>query len=199
MSTLSRRAFLGVAAGAVAAPFAPALPSAADVTILGPDMAVEPSKHIMWAIGTPDSYDWQPISAATREAAFREYLSSHGITEADKIVPSIDECVQRVAIWDDLGPEGVKPGDWIDAGMGHHCFRCDSECWKPDGAMNLDGEVVCQECLTIADLAYYAPVDAIEQLADRIAINDLDEARIWAAEAEISDDMWAEAIRRAAT
>lgn len=199
MTSLSRRSFLSAAAGAIAAPIIPDIRGPSDITVIGVDMAREPSKQIMWAVGTPDAYDWQPIAAATREEAFREYLFTHGITEADNIVPSIDECVQRVEIWDDLGPDGVKPGDWIDAGLGHVCFRCDSECWGPDGAKNLDGEVVCQECLTIADLAYYAPEEAIEQLADRIAINDLAEARVWAADAEISVEMWDEAIRRAAT
>jgi hypothetical protein len=197
--SISRRAFLTGMAGVAAAPIVPALPVSAAPTV---ELAAAPS-WTMWAIGTPDEYDWRAIAAPTREDAFREYLHLQGISvdSADTAYP-IDECVKRVTIWDDLGPDKVRPGDWIDADMGHSCFRCDSECYGPDGARNLDGEAVCQECLTIADIvAHDEDEDVIERLADEIADRGEDGTIEWLAseEAEVPPDLWAEAVRRAAT
>lgn len=199
---ISRRTLLTGAAAAAVAPMVPALPAAADVTVFGMDMAAGPSASTwtMWAVGSdPESFDWRPIAADSDVAAFRTWL---GLTRNDPadLPADLSERVTRVEIWDGLGPEGVRPGDWIDAGMGHVCFRCDCECWADSGARNLDGEVVCEECVTIADLAAHDEECAIEALADRIAGYDLDAARAWvdAENADIADEMWAEAMRRAA-
>lgn len=199
---ISRRTLLTGAAAAVLAPMLPAVPAAAGVTFIGVDMAAGPSVSVwtMWAVGSgPDSFDWRPIAADSDIAALRTWLGLTGNDPSD-LPTDLSELVTRVKIWDGLGPDDVKPGDWIDAGLGHICFRCDSECWADCGARNLDGEVVCEECLTIADLAAHDEAAAIDALADRIAGSDLDEARAWTAaeNADIAADMWAEAIRRVA-
>lgn len=201
---ISRRTFLTGMAGAAVAPLVPALSVASPVNVIGVDVATGPSIQTwtMWAVGSdPESFDWRPIAADSEMSALEKWFGLTGNDPAD-FRGNIAECVQRVAIWDDLGPVKVRPGDWIDAGMGHHCFRCDCECWADAGARNLDGEVVCEECITIADIvAHDEPDDVIERLADEIADRGEDGARKWIdlGGADVPAEIWAEAVRRAAT
>jgi len=200
---VSRRVFLSGAASVAAAPLLPVLPASADVTVIGVDMATGPSVSgwTMWAVGSgAESFDWRCIAADSELSAWRQWLSLTG-NDPDDFSDNLSERVARIEIWDDLGPEGVKSGDWIDANMGHCCARCDCECYGGDGARNIDGEAVCEECLTIGDIiAHDRDEDVIERLADEIADRGEDGTRRLIAEcgADVPVDLWLEAVRRAA-
>lgn len=196
---LSRRAFL---TSVCAATILPALPT---VSIATPAAPAARALLPMFAVGTPGEYDWQAYSARTAEEAFKEWVAEHYGDEdegEDDNRPHFDpDYVQRVAQWDGKRPSELSPADWIDANMGHCCERCDCETHANMGAHVVAGEVVCADCLTLADKIEVNEDDALDELTNLISDTSPDEVRQaltergdWQA---IPTDLWQRAVIQA--
>jgi hypothetical protein len=70
--------------------------------------------------------------------------------------------------WDGL--KETTPADWIRAGMGSVCSRCDNECGGMGDArvvkVDRKEEVVCEDCMTISDWEQVNPKYAAELRED---------------------------------
>jgi hypothetical protein len=196
--SISRRSFLlgsvaVVAAPAVvqAVPTAPALPK-----IIGVDLGTDLGTT-MWAVGSPDSFDWQPISASSLEEAFRIRFGEE--YTRDEYGSHIEEYALHIPSWDGRAPEEIQPADWIDAELGHICFRCDNECFGGQNGYVVGADVVCEECMRIIDWVEIDEDRAVEAIAMIIIDNGEDDARqlIEAADA-IPPEVWAKAVAEAA-
>jgi hypothetical protein len=151
----------------------------------------------MWAVGTPGEYDWHAFPARTAEEAFRKWRDY--VAEDDEDEHTFDpEFVQRVTQWDGKKPNELGPADWFAANMGHCCERCGYETSPDQCGRVINGEVVCEECLTITDRAIDDPDALVEDLANRICDQGEDDARAmiekeggWLA---VKDDIWPKAL-----
>lgn len=176
---LSRRTFLASTAALAIAPALPALSSVAPAAA-----AVKPATTI-WVGGHDGEFDWQPFDAETREQAMRELFNIwEGIPEGeitDEVLAENGLCLQRADSMDGLQVEEIKPYDWVEAGLGACCDRCSHECFGPDGARAINGEAICEECLTIPDLLDSHKYDrevAEERLTEWFLGHDCDEASV---------------------
>lgn len=167
---LSRRAFLASTAAIALTPAIPKLSIAAPVA-----QAVEPATTI-WVGGTPGEFDWQPFHARSRDDALRQLCHYHGLdseTEANQLA------LERAPKMDGLHPDEIKGHHWIKAGFGSLCSRCDGECDGSDGAVAIDTEVICEECLTLADRLALGYDDEVEErLIELMMDEDCDEAAV---------------------
>lgn len=187
---MNRREFLAATAAIVATPVLPALPAAA-ASAAGADA----SGLMAFTVGTPGEFDWQWIVARSPQEAFREWLAERCLDDED--APEFDpEYVTRVPDWD--GRTNVTAGDWLRAGLGHCCSRCGYETDADQGARAVGPDAVCEDCLTLADIAATDPAQAAEDLADRIADEGAEtvEASLrakgqWQA---VEGDIWAKAL-----
>jgi hypothetical protein len=189
MTDLSRREAIKLAAGGLVAAVAP-LPALA-ATIKAPiaASAVLPA----WAVGTPGEWDWRVIEAATELEARFAWLDDggpgsdceQGGKAGEREDCDCDSCSEfrgldtdRKEHWDG---KGVIAGDgmWFESGLGAYCSRCNEEAFSHDGGAVVAGEVVCGECMTLADWDIADPERAAELRAEaeeeRLA--DLEEAR----------------------
>lgn len=164
MKDISRREVL---LGAIAVTAAAALP-----TIPAP-AAMAPEALPAWAVGTPGEFNFQHIVAKTAEEAekiFRaEWCDDSCEGEEDAPCGACDACclevnATRVEIWD--GKKDTTSGDWLEAGMGTYCARCSYECFADNGAKPVNGEAVCEECMTLADWDIIDPEHAAELRAE---------------------------------
>lgn len=147
---LTRRTVLrGVAAAAVA-PSVSLVPAAAMPTAAEPLLA--------FVVGTPGEYDGACVFARTAREAFEQWSSDQGTLEDDGSCERCDsdKCMcdhtyyaKRMKRWDTLDRE-PEPVDWMKAGMGYMCERCDNEQGFGDG-YEVDGKAVCVDCMMLAD------------------------------------------------
>ncbi len=145
---------------------------------MGMDIAAGPDL-MAYAVGTPGEFDWQPIFARSPQEALRTYLFEHrGYDAAEVAEFGFDpDYVSRVETWDRLS--NIRGADWYDAGLGYCCERCGCESHAESGGRVVAGEVVCESCLTLDDRATIDPDDVIEDLANRIADDGIDDVRDW--------------------
>ncbi len=178
---LNRRTFLTSAA---ALALAPALPAR---LLAAPTAAVEAVAPLttIWVGGHNGEFDWQPINAETREQAMRELIASwQGTTQGDitdETLAEFDLCLERASSMDGLQVDQIKSYDWVHAGFGASCDRCGSECFAEGGARAINGEAICEECLTIPDLLDTDEDDQVlaeERLTEWLLNHDCDEASV---------------------
>ncbi|WLA80375.1 twin-arginine translocation signal domain-containing protein [Bradyrhizobium elkanii] len=169
MADLSRRDLLVGAAAVAAAVNIPAI-------VPAPIAAAEVIPA--WAVGTPGEFNWQHVVARTADEAKRifraEWVTDSCEGEEDSPCEECEFCtldvdVQRVHVWD--GKRDVVGADWLDAGLGTYCGRCSYECFADNGAKNVNGEAVCEECMKLADWDIVDPEYAAELRAEQEAIN----------------------------
>lgn len=193
---ISRRGFLlGVSSAAVAAALPTAVLPSAPVMI-GVDMAAGPDL-VAFAVGTPGEYDWISVFARSAEEAWTEWCDQHWYEPDERRFDP--DFVMRVEGWDHLST--ITSADWLRVGLGHVCDRCGYETHPDIGARVVVGDVVCEECLTLADRASIDPDDVVEDLANRIADegagsvrDDLEVRGAWPAVAHL----WSRALEAAA-
>jgi len=177
---LTRRKTLQFFCAAVAVAAVPAAVVAAAPEIV-PEVVKRPPA---WAVGTPDGWDWDVIYAETEEQAKKIWLeekvgySECGCSEIDQskyqwyreryhqdmqceVCDNSGIEASRQPTWDD---QDVKTGDhnWFAVGFGTHCGRCGSETYRDDGGHIVEGEVVCGECMELADWDIVDPDEAEE-------------------------------------
>lgn len=193
--TLSRRSFLVSSAAAILAPALPSLTTAAPVTV-GVDLAAKPDL-LAFVIGTPGEYDWQTCFASTAEEAFEEWVWQSVHEPGD--VSFDPDYVRRIPEWDGRDPQTITGVDWFDANMGYCCGRCGYETHPELGGRAVRGEVLCEECLTLADRLAGAPDEVVEDLAERIACDGEDVARAWVARqrVDLPAAIWERALAEA--
>ncbi|PWJ81570.1 hypothetical protein C7441_110102 [Pseudaminobacter salicylatoxidans] len=169
MNILRRNLLLGassVAAGALLPSLPLPIPAAAETPSL-----------LAYVVGTPGEYDWQTFFARSAEEAFAEWVADQGYDE--EYDPTFDpDFVTRVPIWDGRNPNSICPADWFEANLGHCCERCGCETHPDCGGQVVEGEVVCEECLTLADRVEINPNDVVEDLGNRIACDGADKVRV---------------------
>jgi hypothetical protein len=133
-----------------------------------------------WTVGTIGEYDWQCIRAPDAQSAILEYLENEtgwrACIEANVEIAGASECecdfciarrrldVKRVEAFDAI----VNPTrlDWLEAGLGKLCERCDYEV-DNSSAEVVDGDVVCHDCMTLADWRIADPERAAEMESER--------------------------------
>lgn len=121
-----------------------------------------------WAVGTPGEDNWKVIQAATAELAKRAWVSDHyGAQMAENCnedgncpestccefcyqLNGFDLDAERHEEWDG---KAVEAGDatWFASGLGAYCTRCDFETCPDSGGHLVEKEIVCDDCMTIAD------------------------------------------------
>lgn len=174
MPDLNRREVL---AGAVAAAAVAALPVAGAAIVEAVPAPVAPPEPA-WIVGTPGEFDWQAMGGATEREARLAWLAE-AIGERECEEGGADprpECncefcsnfgsieARRMPEWD--GREVIDNADWFRAGLGTWCARCSDETF-PNAEGHLVGEdVVCEDCMTIADWDIVDPEHAAELRAD---------------------------------
>lgn len=176
MEQINRRHLLALAgAGAVAA----VLPA---VVVAAPVPVVVPPVVPAWAIGTGGDWNWHVIEALTEDAAMDEYMSIQwGFDECfNAAEPSVslvececDHCHHRRQLDVERRPEwdgkGVVTGgvEWFNSGLGAHCSRCSYETHLDDCGHVVGREIVCEDCMTLADLDVVDPERAAELREDQ--------------------------------
>ncbi|MCS4089084.1 hypothetical protein [Rhizobium sp. BK176] len=198
---MSRRSFLGSLAGVAALPLATAVKAAPLATASAADIiASAPPLPPMWAAGTPGEFNWQPISANTPEEAFAKWCDGAGLS-LDERPAFTSSAVRRMPLWDGRAPDEVRPADWIEGGLGHGCQRCDCETMA-DSATVVDGEVICEECLTYGERLDDDEAYGMECLVDLIGDMGEENAKAYLVQHEDFDligiDRWSRAATEAA-
>lgn len=175
-TNLSRRAFL---ASASAAAVVAGLPAGASVPV-APVAAASKPLLPAWIVGTPGEPDHEIIRATTREAAIRfraeECEFSDEPDEEEGLGGPDCECcacferngyeATRVEAWDARPTASIKDVDWLKAGFDATCVRCGYEASQDDGSRAVGEQVVCYECLTLADWDAIDPEHAAELRAE---------------------------------
>ena len=111
--------------------------------------------------------------AVIAEAAIREWQiqegswdEEHDCCQACELNPcGCDLAAQRVPAWDD---KTVIAGDtdWWEAGFGAYCSRCSYETHPDNGGELIHDQIVCQDCLTLADYKVCSPDHYAELIED---------------------------------
>ena len=162
IAAINRRRFLQVAAGAAASA---AMPANASSPMVAVDLAGETDMTTIWVTGTPGEFNWRAFDAPSAEEAFRLWQQETGNVDLE----FSDDCARRLPALDGKHPDAIAPADWIENDMGHCCERCGYETSADAGAIVVAGEVVGEECATIADnLAVADDERAVEILVDII-------------------------------
>jgi hypothetical protein len=169
MPELSRREALAFGAATIAAS---AIPAAAIPAV----EAVPSAPALAWSVGTPGEFDWQAIFAKTEDEARRMWVEDYAGLSCCEVEGQPDECdcdfcihfhsaeVTRVKKWD--GKTEVTPAEWLIAGMGHICSRCEEETAIEFGGHPVGKEAVCEDCMTLGDWDIVNPKRAAEIRAD---------------------------------
>ena len=108
-----------------------------------------------FAVGTDGEWDWQHIVAESSEVARRFFAYENGEEcECGKYFDDGCTCEasmvssERIAAWDGIEDKRLTRADWVQAGFGANCNRCD---WETDSSdIHLIGErreIVCNDCL----------------------------------------------------
>ena len=168
----NRRQVLGLAGSAAAAALLPAMPAVAVQSI-----AETATLDVLsaWVVGTPGEWDHQMIRASSFESAQRFWINeTTGLTGCERSGdPSQDEecdcafCIQspeatRVPAWDDKTPDTITGPDWLAVGFETTCARCGMETGCDNGDV-VGRDVVCHDCMTLADWWIVDPEAAAEK------------------------------------
>lgn len=174
MADINRRAFL---AGAMASTAAIALPGTAGPalpeTLVGEPVSFHMPRLKAYAVGTPGKYDWQVVRAFNEDQAKEFFLADLDLEPFEAAEYDVD--YKRVEAWD--SKPTVTTGDWINEGFGSFCDRCSCEAHPENGALNVEGLCICEDCVTVADRAPIDPKGVAEDLANRIADEGADDVR----------------------
>jgi hypothetical protein len=147
--SINRREAIKLGGAAVVATAVPALPVA----------AVAEPPLLAFVVGTPGEHDGLFVLARTAQEAFSEWRAErigHTDGEACAICENlpcdcdINHYATRVKRWDGLKGEPTG-GDWIDAGFGYICDRCNYEIGGSCDGHNVDGLAICEHCMTLDD------------------------------------------------
>ncbi len=164
------RRFLLAAAAVTAG--ASALP--APLAVESAPAIVPPAPLPAWCVGTPDQFNWRVIRAPTAEDAILEWRQEASGLSGCECEPGQEFGCEFCATYDteavrtpsiDTIPD-PKPGDWIRAGLGAYCARCDNEAFAEGGAVALGDEVICEDCIEIDDWKTVDPARYAELMAD---------------------------------
>ena len=166
---MTRRFLLAAAAVTAGASALPAPLAAQAAPVVAP-----PAPLPAWCVGTPDKFNWQVIRAATAEDAILEWRQEASGLSACACLPGGEgECefcwhsdldaIRAPSI--DTIPD-PKPGDWIRAGMGAYCARCDNEAFAEGGAIALGDDAICEDCIDPEDWKDADPARYAELMAD---------------------------------
>ncbi len=169
---MNRREFL---AGTSAVALAAAMPVMAAPGFVGLDLARGPDL-VAWAVGTQGEYDWAWHLAPDERTARLAWVADFvGDDRCESGGDPKDDCdcdvccnfrsadAQRIPEWDG---KKVKPPDWLAVGMGHLCSRCGHETSREDGGHAVADEVVCEDCMKLADWDVVDPERAAEMRAE---------------------------------
>jgi hypothetical protein len=170
----TRREFL---AGGAAVLASAAVPMSAVATAFSSAPASAPL--MAFVVGTPGEFDGAYVRARDAAEALKIWGEQQGhyagsdecelcLVPEDHDAPcrcSPKDFVTRAKEWDDFEGEPTS-GDWLDAGFGSLCHRCNYETMAGDG-YNIDGHAVCTDCMTLADWKTEDP-DHYEELLDEI-------------------------------
>lgn len=170
---MNRRQFICSAAAAAGVA---AIPAAAIVT-QPPVQPILPA----WVVGTGGENDGRIIRALTQTDAIKLALEEEtGTTEcscaevAEKWGKGPCDYCWKLGQWEVWRAEGLDGithptgADWVNAGFGYPCERCDYDTHSDNGWV-VNGEVVCEDCMTLADWDAIDPERAAEILADEAA------------------------------
>lgn len=169
---MTRRFLLAAAAvtaGALALP-----PTFAAEAAALPHPLPSPPPMPAWCVGTPDAFDWRVIRAQTRDEAVLLWrqdesgMASCGCSpdeerECEFCGTADTEAVRTPSI--DTIAEPTR-GDWIRAGLGAYCARCDNETFAECGGHGVGDDAVCEDCMTPEDWQIADPERYAQMLAD---------------------------------
>lgn len=123
-----------------------------------------------FAVGTYDEFDWRHIVAETAEMAERSFAYEAGCKcECGKDFDDGCTCEvfdigsTHVSAWDEL--ERPSSADWVDAGFGSFCNRCDGE--RDEGDLHIIGDIrecVCNDCLDAGERKLIFPEECGERV-----------------------------------
>lgn len=179
MTALTRRSLL---LGATALAGTAAMPPVALLAEAAPAAAPEIGARLpAWLVGPADDFGWDVIRAATEEDALAGWLDHMGIMcECGTAMPGgdpvgPDEC-ERCSYWLDAkraeefdAIDHPTPGDWLRAGHGSTCSRCDEETFCEWNGHAIGDEAVCECCMTLEDWRIADPARAAEMEAEDLA------------------------------
>ena len=132
-----------------------------------------------WIVGESGEGNWEVIRAATEEDAIAEWLDGmececgEVLDSGEVIGPedcwrcSRDVEAERSTYFDAI--DNPKAGDWLRAGMGTYCSRCDEEVHVEAGGHAIGDEAVCEDCMTLEDWRIADPERAAKMEAEDLA------------------------------
>lgn len=160
-----------------------AMPSAGAIANFAPPLEATTPKLVGWSVGSEGSMNWYPIFAETEEAAIAEWVDIAGVcSDCPRSTPgSTDVCecypditADRSRAFDEYAttcepvPDVAKHrAGWCNI----DCSRCghtSDETVSYDVAEDVDGQVVCHDCMTIADWRIVDPSHADELLSEEL-------------------------------
>ncbi len=131
---------------------------------------------LSFVVGTPGEHDALFVRASSIQEAYQMWGEQQGHSAGSagcEICFDGDhadapctcdpkEYVTRIKKWDALDDDPT-PGQWLDAGFGHICNRCNYETMAGDG-YNINGDAVCTDCMTLDDWQIEDPEYYAEQI-----------------------------------
>ncbi len=169
---IPRRQFLALGASAAASAALPATPIACEAA------AAPIPNTVMWIVGTPGEADWQPVRALSFDEARRfraieewgeceaedepRHRDEHGVCQCDYCSRLAGYEARRQEAWDDKKADDVTDADWFRARMDAHCSRCMDHADPEYGGAIVADQVICEDCMTIADWEQVDPEYAAE-------------------------------------
>ncbi|MBA4219963.1 MAG: hypothetical protein C0458_04460 [Methylobacterium sp.] len=113
-----------------------------------------------WVVGTPEQWNWRIVRAESADKAIARWLADEGYGEGCEDPEPDGKCgmceacmfgyaeASRAPEFDHVAKP--TPGDWIRAGLGHTCCRCNDEC-DASSAYGIGDEAVCNFCITAGE------------------------------------------------
>jgi hypothetical protein len=173
MSEVTRRHALQLGAAALTSAIVPAAAIATTPT---------PTLLPAWFVGTAGEWDWEFVRGATEEDAILNYLAEQGlgivceaVEEGEPAPP--DDCDCEFCMVKGRVDAERKPrldnvrrptkAQMFENGLGQHCDRCDYEAYPSESGYVVGAEVVCSDCMMIADWEVVDPERAAELRAEK--------------------------------
>lgn len=172
MSEITRRHALQLGAAALASAVVPATAA----------IAQTPTPLPAWFVGTAGEWDWEFVRGATEEDAILNYVAERGlgvvceaVEEGEPVAPEDCDCEfcmvkGRVDAERKPGLDSVRrptKAQMFENGLGQHCDRCDYEAYPNESGYAVGSEVICSDCMTIADWEIIDPERAAELCAEK--------------------------------
>lgn len=168
----TRRDVLRGAAAVASVAVLPPMPMVSTAVAAAP--TAEPLLAFM--VGTPGEFDGAFVRARNIKEAFEIWGEEQGhMAGSDECENCYDpqkpdapcSCdpayyALRMEQWDNLKGE-PSGGDWLDAGLGYICDRCNYETFSGDG-YNVNGDAICTDCMTLADWKVVDPEHYAEEV-----------------------------------